>query len=341
MGTGQAQTSGGSVATTAVTIVVVPRDHFSDTQESLESVYAHTDAPFDLVYVDGGSPASIARYLRDQAAYRGFRLVRTEHHLSPNRARNLGAQGVATRYIVFLDNDVVVAPGWLSPLLDCADATGASITGPVNYERRPLHTHVHFAGGEARVEEKQVDGRVGRHIVDRISTQVPTQRQPTGCAEFHCLMVRTEDFRRVGGLDERMVSTRENLDFCMLVAEGGGTIWVEPRSRITYLPPERMALADVPYFALRWSDEWDLASFDHFRAKWRLENDRYFQAQYRQVGWRRRGLMMRGCLLRWVPSWKLRMAAERLLRPLERGVNRALARRYDARYRTRAVGADA
>lgn len=317
-----------------VTIVVVPRDHFSDTRESLESIYANTDLPFDLAYVDGGSPRRIARYLREQSTARGFRLIRTEHYLSPNNARNLGAQAVQTRYLAFIDNDVVVAPNWLAPLVECAEETGASITGPLNFEGRPLHTTVHFAGGEARIAETQADGRIERHIVDRISKQVPPERQRTGCAEFHCLMVRTEDFRRVGGLDEQMLSTRENLDLCMAIAAGGGTIYIEPRSRITYLPPSRMALADVPFFALRWSDEWDLASFKRFRNKWSLEDDRYFQAQYRNVGWRRRGLMMRGGLLRWLPHWRLRAGAERLLRPIERRLNRIIAQRYvDARSR--------
>ena len=315
-----------------VTIVVVPRDHFSDTRESLESIYDHTDVPFELVYVDGRSPQPVARYLREQSAARGFRLIRTEHYLTPNQARNLGARDVATRYIVFIDNDVVVAPNWLGPLVECADATGASITGPMCYENRPLHTEIHFSGGEARAEETVVDGRVQRHIVDRIYKRDITGRERTGCAEFHCLMVRTEDFRRIGGLDERMLSTRENLDFCMAMTEAGGTIYVEPRSRITYLPPVRMALADVPYFALRWSDAWDLASFAHFRDKWRLENDRYFQVEVRNVGWRRRGLMMRGCLLRWLPSWRLRAWAERVLRPVEKRFNAAIARRHERRH---------
>jgi len=317
-----------------VTIVVVPRDHFSDTRESLESIYANTDLPFDLVYVDGRSPPRIARYLREQSTARGFRLIRTEHYLSPNSARNLGAQAVQTRYLAFMDNDVVVAPNWLGPLVECAEETGASITGPLSFESRPLHTTVHFAGGEAGIAETQANGRIERHIVDKIFKTVPTERQRTGCAEFHCLMVRTEDFRRVGGLDEQMLSTRENLDFCMAIAAEGGTIYIEPRSRITYLPPLRMALADVPFFALRWSDEWDLASFKRFRNKWGLEDDRYFQTQYRNLGWRRRGLMMSGGLLRWLPYWRLRAGAERLLRPIERRINRIIARRYvDARNR--------
>ena len=318
----------------SITIVVVPRDHFSDARESLESIYAHSDAAFELVYVDGKSPPALARYLREQSSARGFRLIRSEHYLSPNQARNLGATDVHTRYTIFIDNDVIVAPNWLDPLLRCADETRASIVSPLNLEGRPVHTKVHFSGGEARVDEKQVNGRAERHIVDRIFKTVPAERERIGCAEFHCMLVRTEDFRRIGGLDERMLSTRENLDFCMVIAAAGGTIYLEPQSRITYLPPIRMSLTDVPFFALRWSDSWDLASFDHFRTKWRLDEDAYFQAQYRNVGWRRRSLMMRGGLLRWLPHWRLQAGAEWLLRPLERRLNKVIAGRYADRYGT-------
>jgi hypothetical protein len=95
-----------------------------------------------------------------------------------------------------------------------------------------------------------------------------------------------------------------------------------------------MALADVPFFALRWSDAWDLASLHHFRNKWRLDEDRYFLSQYRSLGWRRRGLMMRTGLLKWLPHWRLQAGAERLLRPIERRINRGIAQRYADRHGT-------
>lgn len=44
------------MATPSVTIVVVPREQFSKAEASLESIYATTPPPFDLVYVDGNSP---------------------------------------------------------------------------------------------------------------------------------------------------------------------------------------------------------------------------------------------------------------------------------------------
>ena len=312
-----------------ITIVCVPRDHFSDVPESLESLFAHTDAPFELIYVDGGSPRATARYLAEQAASRGFRLIRTEHYLSPNHARNIGAAEVKTPYLVFVDNDVVVAPGWLPPLVATAERTGAAIVSPLNFELKPLHTIVHFAGGKAHVDEMQENGRTERHIVDKIKKKnFPRKSALTECAEFHCMLVRTDAFRAVGGLDERLLSTRENLDFCMMLREAGHEIWFEPASRITYLPPVKIRLSDISYFALRWSDEWDLTSFRYFQKKWRLADDAYFAREYRNLGWRRRGMMMRGGLLAWLPSWKLRIGAERLLRPLERRINRAITARY-------------
>ena len=321
-----------SMETANVTIVVVPRDHFSDTQEALESVYANSNHPFDLVYVDGGSPKSVPRYLRQQAKHRRFRLIRTEHYLSPNGARNLGACGLTTRYMVFIDNDVVVAKDWLAPLVECAETTGAAIVGPLTFERRPVHTMVHFTGGEARIEDAVVKGTNERHLIDTISHKVPLQPTVTEVAEFHCMLVRTVAFLRVGGLDEKMLSTRENLDFCMHVRNHGGTIYSEPRSRITYLPPEILKVSDMAFFALRWSDDWDMSSFRYFRDKWNLTEDAYFLRQYRHLGWRRREMLMRNGLFRWLVSTRLKKAAEWVLRPLERRLNKWISHRYSNKH---------
>ncbi|HEY9300605.1 MAG TPA: glycosyltransferase family A protein, partial [Phormidium sp.] len=91
-----------------VTIVVSPRERFSCARESLESIYQFTDTPFKLVYVDGNSPAKEQRYLQEQAQAKGFELIRTDYYLSPNHARNIGLTHVNTKYLVFIDNDVIV-----------------------------------------------------------------------------------------------------------------------------------------------------------------------------------------------------------------------------------------
>jgi GT2 family glycosyltransferase len=323
---------GGIVNETDATIVVVPRDHFSDTRESLESVYKFTQPSCPLVYVDGGSPPRVARYLRKQAAAKHFELLRYDYYLTPNQARNIGAERVNSRYIVFIDNDVIVAPDWLRLLVDCAESTGAAVVGPLDYERRPLYQHVHFAGGDVKIISNP-QGQRRNQLIDRIhKAPIPATPQPTDAAEFHCMLVRTEVFRKLGGLDEKMLSTRENIDFCLAVQNCGEKIYIDPRSKITYLPPNPLRMFDVPFFALRWSDQWDLSSFHYLRDKWNLDEDEYFLRQYKHLGWRRHELMMRAGLLRWLVSWRLRGAVERMLRPVEQRVNSAIARRHAERH---------
>lgn len=317
--------SGAHARDPRVTVVVVPRDHFSHAAEALESLLENTRIPYRLVYVDGASPPALRDHLRQRARERGFTLLRTEHYLTPNRARNLGLAEARSEYVVFLDNDVFVAPGWLEAAVRCADETGAAVVSPLNCEMLPLHQTIHFAGGEAAVREDRCGGRVERHIVDEILLQgtpvadVRLERTPTGCAEFHGMLVRRSIFEVIGPLDEAMLSTRENLDFCMLVKQAGGTIWLEPDSRITYLTLP-LAWSDVPYFTLRWSDAWDRASFDHFRRKWDLALDAYFERQYRILGWRRR-LLLEAFVLRRLPSTRLRGWLAQLVFPLERRLN--------------------
>src|SRR5680860_307591 len=191
-------------ANSNVTIVVVPRERFSCAAESLESIYQHTTMPFSLVYVDGGSPARIQRYLQAQARDKGFHLLRTESYLSPNRARNLGLLEAHGEYVVFVDNDVIVSPRWLETLIECAEETGAAVVGPLTCQHKPVHEKVHCAGGESGVEIKHENGQDTRHIIEKIYSQgrsvaglrADLKRQKTGLAEISLHAGACEHIRR-------------------------------------------------------------------------------------------------------------------------------------------------
>lgn len=278
-----------------VTIVVVPRERFSYTRESLESIYEHTKTAFNLVYVDGGSPTQIRDYLANQAQKKNFELIRTEHYLSPNHARNLGLSKVNSKYVVFIDNDVVVTPGWLHQLVECAEETGATVVSPLICQYLPLHEEVHCAGGESGVRVETKNGQTRRRMIEKIYMQGRRvadvsdrlQRTKTGLAEFHCMMVRTEIFEQVGLLDEGLLNTKEHVDFCILVDQAGGSVYLEPTSLVTYVPGPPLDLADIQFYMLRWSDAWELASLQRLRDKWNLTEDEYFKNKYKRLGWRR------------------------------------------------------
>jgi GT2 family glycosyltransferase len=268
-----------------VTIVVVPRERFSVTRRALEALYASTRGPFRLVYVDGGSPARIRRYLAAQARTRGFELVRTERHLVPNEARNIGLRRVRTRYVVFIDNDAVPAPGWLERLVECAEQTGAWVVGPLYFMGEPEREEIHMAAGDAGIEDRPEGRRfferhrfTGKRL-DEVREHLA--RIPCGQVEFHCMLVRTAAFERLGPLDEAMMNMAEHSDLCLLVRRAGGEVYFEPTATVTYITTGRFRWSDYRYFLRRWSEAWTNATVAHFRQKWALGADDPATAAFR------------------------------------------------------------
>ncbi|MEM6445403.1 MAG: glycosyltransferase [Cyanobacteria bacterium P01_D01_bin.123] len=319
-----------------ITILVSPRERFSHTRASLESIYEHTTYPFELVYVDGGSPKSVHTYLERQARERGFQLIRSDRYLAPNQARNLGLKAVTTDYVVFIDNDVEVSPHWLTRLVECAVETQATVVTPLTCIGRPLHQTIHLAGGEARLvlqtQGDMFERRVHEkhYFVNRAVADVRDRLVRRQCefAEFHCMMVRRDMFDRIGQLDEKLLCTREHIDFCMNVTNAGGTIYCEPASVVTYVPELQFTPSDLGFFLLRWSDEWERRSLKHFRKKWDLDKkSKYFKKRYKRLGHRRHFAFLRP-LARKFTFGRPTPWLEKALIPLERQLNCWISDRY-------------
>lgn len=321
-----------------VTIVVVPRERFSYTQASLESIYQHTEIPFKLVYVDGNSPTKVKTYLETQAQAKEFKLVRINRYLPPNHARNIGLSHVDTKYFVFMDNDVIVSPGWLKALYNCAEETEAIVVGPLMCQDEPVHKTIHFAGGESRII---TDIKGKRHIREKMYKQgqqvvdvLPSlQRTETELAEFHCVLVRREIFDRIGNLDPKMLCTKEHLDFCMTVREAGGKVYFEPEAIVTYVQGLALELSDIHFYMLRWSDAWTISSLEHFRQKWQLTEDSYFRVKYKKLGSRRKRSIIKPLARKLKKLGKQvgieKKQIEKFFLALDRKLNRFLTNQYD------------
>ncbi|EKU97432.1 putative glycosyltransferase [Leptolyngbya sp. PCC 7375] len=269
--------------TSMVTIVVTQRERFSYSQKSLENLYANTTYPFRLIYVDGNSPKPVQSYLEEQSKVKGFRLIRKERYLFPNEARNLVLPEVDTRYVVFLDNDVEFKLGWLKTLVDCAEETGAWLVGPL-YCEGPLDPsgprkdqNIHMAGGDVHFRETAGKRRLrtSHRFLKRpfFKHQHEFKRQPTEMIEYHCVLVRTESFEKIGYPDEKLLTLTEHLDICMAVRNAGGEVYFEPDSIVSYVTPPPFEHYDRPFYLSRWSDENNLKSLIHFQKKWDLAED--------------------------------------------------------------------
>lgn len=315
-----------------VTIVITQRERFSGSRRSLESIYDHSSEPFELIYVDANSPGRTRRYLKREARNRGFQLIRFPYYLTPNEARNEGIRRVKTPYVVFIENDVVVSPGWLSALLTAAEETGAWIVGPLYLEIDGQKRSIHGTGRGATF--RHIDGRtvIEEHNPLKFTPveNVTASFTRTQCdlVEFHCMLVRTEIFDRLGLLDGRLLNHREHYDLCFEVRKAGGLVLFEPSSVVTYLPPQILIPSDLPYFMLRWSESWTDFTLPYFYKKWGLDEDDT-ESRDQLAGWRIHRFRIFPISLRRlmhaVCGPRISSGAERrLLLPFELRLNRAV-----------------
>ena len=331
------------------TVIVTQRERYGMTEESLESLYAHTPPEARVVVVDAGSPPRVRDLLRAESERRGFALIREERLLTPNQARNVGLAAADTEYVAFVDNDVLYTDGWLDALVRCAEETGAAVVAPLTCQGLPAHTEIHHAGGtytaggaamDAFVADPPEGGRAFDEVMIAHGEKVAAwegrlERGVTGMCEFHCVLARRAVFDAIGPLDEGLLSSKEHIDFSMEVRRAGGEVWFEPASVVTYVFPCRarpLNREDWPFFALRWSDAYGRRSLEHFIRKWDLKTKpTYMQEKAGIYRFRRmQGILIP--LMRKVPGAGrsdrfARMAARAALAP-EKWVNAAhVARR--------------
>lgn len=209
--------------------VIIPVfNEVEHTFECLRSLLREVDfADAEVVVVNNASTDETARVL---AHFEGFvRVVENETNEGFVDACNRGAACARGRFLVFLNNDTVVEPGWLTHLLDTAErdarvgAVGSLLLAP-----------------DGRIQEAGAilwrDGAAfpygrGKSPEDR---RFSFARETDYCSAAS-LLVRRELFERLGGFDRRFAPAYyEDADLCCGVRALGYKVVFQPLSRVVH-----------------------------------------------------------------------------------------------------------
>lgn len=317
----------------SITIIVSPREHSGSTQQFLESLYKHTKMPFELVYVDAGSPKHVEKYLVQAATEYNFTLLRSEHFLLPNQSRNLGLSQVTTDYIVFIANDIYVTHGWLERLWQCAQEVNAAVVCPLASAGTPLHGRIYQARSEAQMTAETPSSTRSSPPGDELDLPHHSSRPPQlsrwACdfAELNCLLVKRDIFEQIGYFDPRLLGAQADMDFCFNINRLDGTLFCETTSVVTPVTQRPDHWLDWFFFMLHWSDAWERESLMHFQQKWNLGIDNDFQQCYGDLGQHRH----QTCLypfLRWLTRGHVSTWLEQLAIGVEHWFNQQLTDQY-------------
>jgi glycosyltransferase involved in cell wall biosynthesis len=277
-----------------VVIGVVPRDRLSMFPRCLAALYAHTEGLFRIVLVAGGADEPTRQQLASlQTRHENLSVVLMDKLLDQAAVRNLVLRRAYERVCVLLENDTLVQPNWLPPLLECMREQRAAVVAPLLLDF--WDGTIHTAGGA--FEERQQDGAaVFRHemIYHKMPpVAVPLQRTRIAYPEAHCLLI---DRQQLPDLTLFEDVEPFDADLGLTLRTRGLTAFLEPRSRATYLTPPPLHVSDVAMFKFRWDAEAWAVRNRRFMHKWHVTYDssrkqRFYRRQHRKLG-----------LARWYPN---------------------------------------
>ncbi len=153
----------------------------------------------------------------------------------PGQARN--DEGGGPEYFVLINSDIEVTEGWLQPLVDWMDRhpeCGACAPKLHSWQEREKFEYAGAAGGYIdRFGYPFCRGR----ILKRLETDHGQYDMPEDVfwATGACLMVRSDVYEELGGLDPRFFAHMEEIDLCWRMQLHGYKVTVVPESVVYHV----------------------------------------------------------------------------------------------------------
>lgn len=180
----------------------------------------------EVVVVDNASGDGSVEYLRGALADERVCVVAAGANGGFGAGVNLGAAACGSPLLLVLNSDATVESGSVGLLVSALLADeGVGVVAPT----------VRLAGGSPQPD---AFGRLPR----RWELLVPGPGRWTGCGDEHrpewvsgvAMLLRTDDFRSVGGFDEAFEMYFEDLDLCRRLRDRGGAVARLPAATVVH-----------------------------------------------------------------------------------------------------------
>ena len=214
--------------TPRVAIIIPFKDHIDITRLCVERILAVTEGvEYEILLVDNWSESAEAQeFCAAIANDPRVRVLRVEEPFNYSRLNNLAVAETTAPFLLFLNNDVIVAQAdWLRVLAD--EARADARVGAVGAKLLYPNGSVQHAGVVLGV------GGIADHIHRGLPGAAPGYVARAICAQelsavtAACVLVRAEAFRAIGGFDAAELPVAFNdVDLCLkLRREGWHVVW--------------------------------------------------------------------------------------------------------------------
>lgn len=199
------------IALPRISVVVLTFNNLDLTRLCLDSVLNLSDYPnLELIVVDNHSTDGTPDYLKElRIRHPEVKIILNQENLGFAAGNNAGLQAASGEFLVMLNNDTVVTPGWaLSMLRHFQNNQNLGLLGPVTNN----------IGNEAKVDVAYSDLVSMPYATRSVTLDNMGKRLPVRNVAFFCVMMPRRVFTEVGFLDENFGrGFFEDDDYCRRV----------------------------------------------------------------------------------------------------------------------------
>lgn len=219
----------GPLPVDATVSVIIPfRDRLELLKPCLRSLRT-THGPLEVILVDNGSQdPRLLRHLDRLQQRRRAKVVSSPGAFNFSLLCNTGARQAKHEYLLFLNNDTEIChPDWLNHLLRVASRPDVGVTGAtLLYPDQTIQHAGLFPDATGRWVH------AGRGLP--VDTPALAQIRVVPAVSAACLLVRRQLFHDLGGFDERLPVTYNDVALCQRVRERGQLVVVTPHARVLH-----------------------------------------------------------------------------------------------------------
>lgn len=217
-----------------ISVVILNWNGSAMLQRFLPSVIRYSEEA-EIIVADNGSTDHSIDILREK--FPSVRILPFRENYGFAEGYNRAIQQIETPYVLLLNDDVEVTPHWLKPLLTFMNhhpEVAACQPKILSETNREVFEYAGACGGFIdHLGYPYCRGRIFNHVEkDRGQyDQVCPIFWATGAA----LLVRTDVFRKEGGLDKRFFAHMEEIDFCWRLRSRNYGIYCIPQSTVYHV----------------------------------------------------------------------------------------------------------
>lgn len=216
----------------SIAVIIINWNGYSLTHACLMSLRKVAYPNFKLILVDNGSVDGSAKKLKKE--FPEIDLIESKTNLGFTGGNNLGIEWALEKsfdYILLLNNDTIVEPDFLEPLIDFLEnnPSYAAVQPKIMFEKE-RNKIWNAGGGYFRWLGMSWSIGIGKEDLGQYQTEQDTA-WITGCT----ILVRSKVIREIGMFDERFFAYYEDVDWSLRMKKHGYRLRYLPQSKIYHV----------------------------------------------------------------------------------------------------------